>query len=206
MSKSLPILLLPLLMLSGCASEPQKPHFLETTSQELAAPPADKAQVVFLEPINSIQGLFPVGLFEVVGDSRVHLATTGAHSKVALEFTPGHHVLMANHSGMIAHFLEMDVEAGKRYYVLVRFVYGRGFQLRPLRPTGPSDYSVANEDFREWVAETRFVQKTPESEAYFEAQKANVDKTQAKGWADWQKKSPAERAELTLNPSDAVAL
>ena len=51
-----------LLALAGCASEPVKPMFAETASQSLAPPPDDKAQIVFLEPINSIQGLFPVNV------------------------------------------------------------------------------------------------------------------------------------------------
>ena len=189
------------------AKEKPKPLFVPSADQTLPPPAADTAQIVFLEPINKIQGLFPVGIYKVDGDTRTLLATTGAHSKAIVNLAPGKHVLMANHSGMIAHFLEAEVEAGKRYYVLVRFIYGRGFQLRPLRTTGTSDYTVASKDFPQWIAKTKFVDKTPESDVFFEqTQKDNVDKSQAKGWADWQAKTPEERAELTLTPQDAVAL
>jgi hypothetical protein len=194
------------LALAGCATEPPKPHFVESPNQTLAPPPPDKAQIVFLEPINSIQGMFPVGLFEVDGDQRTLLATTGAHSKVAVLFTPGRHVLMANQSGMVSHFLEANVEAGKRYYVLLRFIYANGFQLRPLRASGTSTYAVTAKDFPTWVAETRFVDKTPESDAFFTQYKDNVDKSQAVGWKNWLAKTPQERAELTLTPQDAVAI
>jgi hypothetical protein len=192
--------------LTGCASdrEPPKPQFVESADQTLRPPPPDKAQIVFLEPINSIQGMIPVGIFEVEGDNQTLLATTGAHSKVAVLFTPGHHVLMANHSGMIAHFLDANVEAGKRYYVLLRFVYANGFQLRPLRTSGSSDYTVMNRDFSSWISTTRFVEKTPESDAFFERNKEAVKKSQAAGWKTWMSKTPEERAELTLNPQDAV--
>lgn len=193
------------LSLGGCASEPVAPHFLETPVQTLPAPPADKAQIVFLEPINAIQGMFPVGLFDMNGDARTHLATTGSHTKVALNFTPGHHVLMAAQPGIKAHFLDVNVEAGKRYFVLLRFVYGNGFQLRPLRRDASSDYSMVSKDFPSWMSETRFVEKTAESDAYFVKFKDLLDKTQADGWATWQKKNAAQRAELTLTPADAAA-
>lgn len=199
------ILLTALLVLSGAvgAKEKPKPLFVPSADQTLPAPPADAAQIVFLEPINSIQGLFPVGIFEVESDKRTLLATTGAHSKTVVNLAPGKHVLMANHSGMIAHFLEANVEAGKRYYVLLRFIYAHGFQMRPLRLTGPSDYAITNKDFPKWLSTTSFVDKTAESDAFFETNKERVDKSQAKGWADWLAKTPEERMELTLNPQDA---
>ena len=193
--------------LSGCASAPPPPpQFTETASQELPPPPADKAQIVFLEPINSIQGMFPVGLFEVEGDKRTHLATTGSHTKAVLDFTPGHHLLMATQIGIRAHFLDINVEAGKRYFVLVRFVYSNGFQLRPLRTDGSSDYSIKNKDFPMWMAQTRIVEKTAASVEMFETHRERVTKTQAEGWKAWNEKSQEQRAELTLNPADAVDL
>lgn len=191
--------------LAGCAGDPPKPQFLVSPSQTLPMPPPDQAQIVFLEPINSVQGLFPVGLFRVEGASRTLLATTGAHSKVAVSLPPGRHLLMANHSGMVAHFLEANVEAGRRYYVLVRFIYGNGFQLRPIRPSGDSDYSVTSPNFAKWVADTRVVDKTPDADAFYEANRERVDRSQAAGWQTWLAKTPAERAELTLQPADAVA-
>jgi hypothetical protein len=200
-----PLFAVVLLALGACASEPVAPHFVELPVQALPAPPADQAQIVFLEPINAIQGMFPVGLFEMNGQARTHLATTGSHTKVALNFAPGHHLLMAAQPGIRAHFLDVNVEAGKRYYVLMRFIYGNGFQLRPLRADASSDYSVKNKDFPGWVAETRFVQKTAESDAYFAKYQDLLAKTQTTGWATWQSKNVQERAELTLNPADAVA-
>jgi hypothetical protein len=196
--------ILMLLSLVGCATEPAKPQFVESSSQNLQPPPSDRAQVIFLEPINSIQGMIPVGIFEIHDDRRTLLATTGAHSKVAVLFSPGRHLLMANHSGMVAHYLDINVEAGKRYYVLVRFIYANGFQLRPLRPSGPSDYTVKNKNFPVWISETRFVEKTPESDDFFEKSKAAVTKSQAAGWKTWLAKTPQERAELTLNPEDEI--
>lgn len=188
--------------LGGCASEPVAPFFVEAPAQTLPPPPADQAQIVFLEPINSIQGHFPVGLYEVNGSTRTHLAITGSHSKAVLNFTPGRHMLMAV-TGVKAHFLEANVEAGKRYYVLVRFVYGNGFQLRPVRTDGSSDYSILNKDFPNWISGTKQVVMTAEGEEGFK--RANIAKFHDEGWQTWMEKSPQQRAELTLNPTDAVA-
>ena len=38
------------------------------------APPADQAQLIFVEPINKIQGLFPVADYQLDGDTRTLLA------------------------------------------------------------------------------------------------------------------------------------
>lgn len=205
MKLALPLLIVLLtLLLGGCAVEPAKPFFAESASQTISPPPRDQAQIIFLEPINSIQGMIPVGLFELSGDKRTLLATTGAHSKAALLFKPGRHLLMAVQGAGASHLLEANVEAGKRYYVLVRFIYANGFQLRPIRTTADSDYSVHNKDFPRWLAETKLVEQTLESEAFHERFKDSVSKAQQNGWASWQNKTPLERAELTLNPQDAV--
>lgn len=193
-----------LVALVGCASEPAPPMFVEAAYQNLPPPPADKAQIVFLEPINSIQGLLPVGLYDVHDSGRTLLAITGAHSKAAVLLSPGTHRLMASHSGLIAHFLEAKVEAGKRYYVLVRFIYGRGFQLRPLRTSGESDYSVHSRNFPEWMSGTTLVETTPAGAAHFGRMQNALDKTQAEAWASWLGKTDKEREELTLNPQDAA--
>lgn len=195
---------LSVLALAACTSAPVVQHFGELGDQNMPRRPAKKAQIVFIEPVNPIQGMHPVGLFEVSDDARIHLATTGARTKTALNFTPGRHLLMALQLGGRAHFLEVDVEAGKRYYVLERFVYGKGVQLQPLRTDGLSDFSTMHNDFPAWISESRFVKMTPESVEIFEKNKDSVNKTQAEGWKVWNEKTPQQRADLTLNPTDAV--
>lgn len=190
--------------LAGCATEPPKPLFEEAANQTLPPPPADRAQIVFIEPINTIQGGFPVGIFKLDGDRRMLLATTGAHSKAAVLLPPGRHTLMSAQLLASAHLLDVNVEAGKRYHVLVRFIYGRGFQLRPIRTSGPSDYSVANKDYATWWSSTRLVESTPQAAVHFEGASVRLAKLQADALTSWQAKTPEERAELTLNPQDAI--
>jgi len=190
--------------LAGCASgPPPAPLLAESPVQTLAPPPADKAQIVFLEPINAIQGIFPTGVFELQGSQRRLLAILSSHGKTAQLVEPGHHVFMS-YAGP-THVMEADVEAGKRYYVLLRFIYANGLQLRPIRATAGSDYSVANKDFAEWTSITHFVDKTPAGDEQYGKWTAQIDKAQAEALASWQKKSAKERAELTLNKDDAIA-
>ena len=100
-------------------------------------------------------------------------------SKSVITLAPGKHMLMSAHGG---HYMEANVEAGKRYYVLLRFIYANGLQLRPLRATGTSEYRVNGPDFPKWMKATnRFVEKSPDAEGYFDSFKEGVDQAQTKG-------------------------
>ncbi len=197
------LLTLSALVLAGCASGPPPAPLFVDSSAPLTPPPADKAQIIFLDPINAIQGMFPVGVYEVHGTERTLLAELASHTKSVQLVTPGHHVFASNPGGA-AHIMEADVAAGKRYYVLMRFIYAQGMQLRPIRPTGPSDFSVANKEFPEWMVITRFVDITPAAAVQDQKFGDNYAKAQAEAQAVWLKKTPAQRAELTLNVEDAI--
>jgi hypothetical protein len=198
------LLTLSAIVLAGCASGPPPAPLFVDSSAPLTPPPADKAQIVFLDPINAIQGLIPVGLYEVNGSDRTLLAMLASHGKSVQLVAPGHHVFASNQGGGTAHIMEADVVGGKRYYVLLRFIYAQGMQLRPIRPAGPSDYSVANKDFAEWMSITHFVEKTAAADELDKKSSTGFAKAQADGLAVWKNKTPAQRAELTLNAEDAI--
>lgn len=209
MKRSL-VLLIALGVLGAPVFAADQPQFVvDAANQELAPPPTDKAQVILLEPINKVQGYFPVGVWSLNGDVRTLLTVTSYQTKAQLLFDPGKHRLMSTNMLTGVHFLDMDVEAGKRYYVLLRFVYSDGFQLRPIRPTATSDFNMVGADWKEWVTNTpKFVEKGPASDEHFAKEKVNkrLDKLYAKAVEKWNKRTDAERAELTLTPADAVTL
>jgi len=185
------------------------PVFVDAPSQELQPPPADKAQIVFLEPVNKVQGYFPVGLYELNGDTRTLFAVTGSQTKTVLLVDPGKHRFMSTNILTKVHFLDADVEAGKRYYVLVRFIYNEGFQLRPIRTTAVSDFNMKGADWTEWIANTpRNVVKAPLGDEQFGKEKVvkRIDKAYAKAVEAWNKKTAAEKEELHLVPGDAAPL
>jgi len=191
------------IVLAGCASGPPPAPFFVESATPLAAPPADKAQIVFVDPANAIQGAIPAWLYEINGKDRTLLAVMGPHSKSVQLVAAGHHVFASNAAGG-THILEADVAAGKRYYVLLRFVYAHGMQLRPLRPAGTSEYSVNYKDFADWLASTTFFVKTPAADDFNQKHADLFAKEQDAGLVEWSKKSPAQRAELTLAVGDAI--
>ncbi|HTU64853.1 MAG TPA: hypothetical protein VMF52_02790 [Steroidobacteraceae bacterium] len=203
MKKLLLIAVAALAATGAFAKEKPKPTVVEVPDYVLAPPPADQAQIVFVEPINKIQGMFPVGLFEIVDDKRTLLGMSWWKGKTVVLLPPGKHLLYASPN----HMMEANVEAGKRYYVLLRFIYANGFQMRPLRTSGTSEYRTTGPEFAKWLKETRWVEKTPEADVMFADSKTSemYDKLQATAMNNWQAKTAAEAAELTLNPEDAVA-
>lgn len=206
MTRRLLMLLAALVCVGVEAKEKPKPVVIESVNYALAAPPADQAQIIFVEPINKIQGLFPVGIFELIDNKRTLLAVSWWKGKTAVLLPPGKHVLFASPGG-IGHIMEANVEAGKRYYVVMRFIYAQGFQMRPVRTSGTSDFRTTSKDFPIWMKETRWVEKTPEADVFFTGEKLTeyLDKGQDAALNNWQAKTSAEAAELTLTPEDAVA-
>jgi hypothetical protein len=173
----------------------------------LATPPADKAQIVFLDPSNGIANAFPPAVYDVGASPRTFIAKLGAHVNAATLVAPGHHLFMVR-TGVVTQFMEATVEAGHRYYVLARFVYGRGFQLRPLHPAAAartSEYSTANPKFKAWVTDATWPSHTDEMPAGTDAAQfgARLDEHQATGLSEWSSKTAEQKAELTLTPADA---
>src|SRR5882672_8437444 len=94
------------------AKEKPKPVFVDSAVQSVSAPPSDKAQIVFLEPINKIQGLFPVGLYEIDGDNRTLRGITAWKSKTAVLLPPGKHLLYASQGGIQQVFTRRKQDGG----------------------------------------------------------------------------------------------
>lgn len=206
-------LLWAMLALAACAApvmaQDSEEFVTDAPSQELAPPPPDKAQIVFLEAINRVQGYFPTGIWLLEGEKQTLIATTIWESRTQVLLDPGQHRLMSNSFLSLCHFLDVDVEAGKRYYVLVRFSYGDGMQLRPIRTTAVSDFNMVGADWKEWIAKTqRLVVKTAVADEAFYRPKIvkRREKFYAKSIEAWNKKTEAQKAELKLTREDAAPL
>ena len=116
---------------------------------------------------------------------------------------PGQHRFMSHLQG-IGHFLDAEVEAGKRYFVLARFLYGQGFQLRPIRPGTDTDFSAGHPQFAEWLDGTEVLPTNRQRAVWYGRKTAKLDKIQARTLKTWERKTDAERAELSLRPEDAL--
>lgn len=191
--------------LAACADAPP-PFYSAVPDQTVPAPRQDRAQIVFLNPSNAISGAFLAQIYEMKGDSREFLGALGPKTKMFVNVDPGKHLFMLNQAGL-GQFVEANVDAGRRYYVMTRFVYGRGLQLRPVRPAGGDpEFTIGNPRFREWVTESQLVVKTADADAFVAKYKDRIDEAQQRGWTEWQAKRPDQRAELTLNPEDSIEL
>ena len=189
-------------MLAACVTPPP-PLFAPTADQTLPPPPADRAQVVFLNPGGGFIAL-AAHLYEIRGTERDLLGTIGPKTKMVVNAAPGNHLYMSNSVGF-GHFLEANVEPGKRYYVLLRYIHGRGLQLRPVRNIGGDpEFTTGNPNFRQWVAESQIVTKTKDTDGWHAQYKSFADDAYARGWKEWQEKRPDQRAELTLNRDDSI--
>lgn len=192
------------LALAGCATPPPLNQF--SAQQTVQSPPADQAQIVFLNPANSVTGAFLVGLYDIAGTERSFYGMSGPMTKVVQTVTPGKHRFMA-HNTMSGYsfLLDADVEAGKRYYVLLRFVYGRGLQLRPVKADGDAEFSPQNPKFQEWVKVAKVVEPTAETPNWYGKYSGVVDKSQAAAITEWDGKDASQKQQLTLARTDFVA-
>ncbi|MGH8049765.1 MAG: hypothetical protein ACREPB_03790 [Arenimonas sp.] len=174
---------------------------LSVVSDELPSPTAGMAQVVFLKPGPLVYGHRPAEIFELGDSDRKLIGMMDKKTKIIVDVEPGKHRFMSVAYGD-AHFLEGDFVAGKRYFVLVRFIMSRGYQLRPIKLNGPQDYSPQNPQFRNWITETEIIRKTSAMDNVYKKKKKRVNKIQAKSWPTWAARTPEQRAELTLLKED----
>ena len=173
-------------------------------AQPLPAPSPDKAQIVFLKPMGGAWGAFAAGIFDVKGSDTEILGVMHGNAKMTAEVAPGQHRFLAASYTNVGHFLDANVEAGKRYYVVVRFIFGQGFQLRPVRRTGPSDFNATNPDFPHWLSDTKPVEPKAREVSAFGNDKKRIAKSLAAAQRLWDAKTAEQRAELTLTPEDSL--
>ncbi|OOG58453.1 hypothetical protein B0E47_04315 [Rhodanobacter sp. B05] len=140
-------------------------------------------------------------LYDITGGNAKLLNVLPSKGKVAVLVDPGKHMFMANDMGV--HVLSADVQAGKRYYVLSRFIAYVGYQLRPIRNAGPSEYGINNPKFKTWLGETKVMGMTAAGESLYSNASA-VSKLKAAGLDRWERLSQDEREQLTLNSGDYI--
>jgi len=186
---------------AGCASTPALQRTALSADQTIDSPPPNKAQIIFLQPFKPLGGMAETPLYDITGGNARLLNVLPSEGKVAVLVDPGKHMFMAN--DMEVHVMSADVQAGKRYYVLSRFIAYVGYQLRPIRNAGSSEYGVNNPKFRAWLSETKVVGMTPAGESLY-SDASVVSKFKAAGLDKWQRLSQDEQEQLTLNAGDYI--
>jgi hypothetical protein len=186
------------------AADPLPLPFVEIPGYTIPAPPANYAQVVILEPLDENEGYFPVYIFRMDGEQRTLLSVTGSRTRSVVNLPPGKHLMMASHGGF---FMEANVDAGKRYFVLLQCDIQGRVRMRPIRASGTSKFSIHSPDFARWIeAADTFVKMSPTAEEYLRPFEPDMRRVQQKGLKRWLALSAESAAAFTLNAEDAAPL
>ena len=168
---------------------------------DIPPPSPDRAQIVFLKPAD--MGGDAVGVFAIVDGKREFRGGLEAQSRLAVDVAPGKHRFMAYYM-QHAHFLDADVRAGQRYFVLVRYRYGKGYQMLAIRPRMTGALDVEGPTFKGWIAGTAVREPEKNQARWFKERRPMIERAHVKGQKLWDRKNVAERGQLALYPGDAL--
>jgi hypothetical protein len=184
--------------LAGCASNVMR----EVGSQEISPPAPDKVKVVFMRT-SFVAGAIGAEVFEVVDGKLNFIGALPMGKKVVHETTPGKKVFMAY--GTAADFMLGDLTGGRIYYSIVRPNWGTGGMIpTPVRADGTSEFHTKTPDFAGWVSGTAMTAPGPEAKDWFEKERPRYQEIYSRYWDTFQRKSPDEKAQRTLNPGDGL--
>ena len=187
-------------LFSGCAST----SMIDAPEQALVPPPADKAQVIFLRS-SFVGSAIQAVVYDATDGGAEFIGILSNAKMLKHTVDPGKHVFMVVSEA--ADFMAAELVGGKTYYAIVTprmGVWRARFSMSPVRNGGPGEFQYDSDEFRSWIAGSRFTENTPESYAWASQNHPSVLQKQNEYWADWQKKSPADKAERTMNPDDGV--
>lgn len=184
--------------LTGCASNMMR----DVGSQEVSPPAPDKVKVVFMRT-SFVAGAIGAEVFEVVDGKLNFIGALPMGKKVVYETTPGKKVFMAY--GTAADFMLGDLAGGRIYYSIVRPNWGTGGMIpTPVRADGTSEFNTKTPEFAGWVSGTAMIAPGPEAKSWFDTERPRYQEIYSRYWETFQRKSPAEKAERTLNPGDGL--
>jgi hypothetical protein len=174
----------------------------EVGSQEISPPAPDKVKVVFMRT-SFVAGAIGAEVFEVVDGKLNFIGALPMGKKVVYETTPGKKVFMAY--GTAADFMLGDLAGGRIYYSIVRPNWGTGGMIpTPVRGDGTSEFNTKTPEFAGWVSGTAMTAPGPEAKDWFDKERPRYQEIYGRYWETFQRKSPAEKAERTLNPGDGL--
>lgn len=177
------------LLLYGCAGTVKKMQ--EVPGNPAVKPDPGKALVVFMRP-SGFGFAIQSSVFEVVGDNPTLVGIVAAKTKVAYQVAPGKRLFMVVSEA--ADFMSAELQAGKTYYALVTprmGVWKARFSLQPV-----TRKEMDSSEFTGWVADSRLVQNTAESQAWAVENMPDIKSKQASYYRDWQSKPDADKPNL----------
>lgn len=188
-----------LTFLAGCAS----PLMTEVGSSEIRPPAPDKVKVVFMRT-SFVASAIGAEIFEVVDGQLNFVGALPKGTKIVYETTPGQKVFMAY--GTAADFMLGNLAGGRIYYSIVRPNWGTGGMIPTPVKTNANDreFSMQSPEFASWVSGTKLYAPNAEAPGWFNKEKARYQGIYTEYWSRFQRKTPEEKAERTLEPQDGV--
>jgi hypothetical protein len=172
------VFVLAVLVFYGCAGSVRNMREIPD-EQAVYAPDPNRALIVFMRP-SSFAFAVQSSVFELVEDSPELIGIVAAKKKVAYQVEPGEHLFMV--IGESADFMKADIQAGKKYYVLVTPRMGMWkarFSLKPIHKD-----ELDSDELVKWEKECHWVEKTYDSDQWA---KSNMDSIQSKNSEYMQK-------------------
>jgi len=189
-----------LFALAGCVST----MMTEVASQEIRPPAPDKVKVVFMRRTIMWGDAIGADLFEVIDGDLKFVGVLARGTKIVYETTPGQEKVFMAFGTQGADFMLGKLAGGKIYYSIVTPGY-MNMIPRPVKVNANErEVSMAAPEFASWVKDTKLIAPKAEAQDWFSQQKDRLQDIYKDHWARFQKKTPAEKAERTLNPEDGV--
>ncbi len=193
------LLLLSAVLFVGCGTNPMKlapNQNLDTSS--------DQAQIVFMRS-SFVGSAINASIYDVSDGQTKFIGIIGNATKVAYKAPPGKRVFMVVSEA--ADFMEGNLSAGKTYYSIITPRMGAWvarFSMWPIKKDTNADYHFGMDTVEQWKSSTQLMLKTPESDAWYESNKASVESKRQQYWPVWQQKTPEELVRRTLSPEDGI--
>lgn len=194
------LVLLPVFLLFGCASNPMM------VSNEVAVDNVDarKAQVVFMRD-SFLGAAINASLYDVSDRDPVFIGIISNGTKVLYTTESGDHRFMVVSEA--ADFMEATLAPGKTYYSLVTPRMGAWkarFSLWPVKSDSNAEFRLGSEEFLRWTKSTKIAKMSPKAQAWYDANRNSVLLKQRKYWPVWQQKSEIDIAQRTLDWNDGL--
>jgi len=178
------------LFLSGCAGTVKNMRTVPL-DEVVTAPEEGKSRVVFMRP-SGIGYAIQSSVFEIKKDNPSLVGIVAAKKKLSYSVEPGKHLFMV--VGESADFMYAELQADKTYYALVTPRMGVWKARFSLKPVHAGELNSA--EFKEWQTSGEWVEKSPASDNWANANMASIQSKYKEYYADWMEKGASERPKL----------
>jgi hypothetical protein len=192
---SLGVLAVLTLLAAGCTHPGPIRNMELGAGEDSSGPQEGKAMVVFMRP-NNLGYDIQSSVFDIKDNQPELVGIVAASTKVAYQVDPGPHLFMV--IGESADFMSANLLPNKTYYALVEPRMGMWKARFSLSPVG--EEKLDSKEFQKWLRVCRWVEKTPDSEAWAAHNMKSIESKQTAYYPRWTAKPESERP--YLSPED----